>query len=94
MFGSIDILKKKMTDKERKILSRFNLKKKDPICDKLSGSPVPNNYADWPGVFTLLDQDEGSLTRIQKICDVRDYLKGMISFVKAVAVARYQLNTR
>ena len=81
-FGEIDILKNKMTDSETKILSRFDLEKKVPIDNKLDGSPVPSNYSDWPDVFTLLGKDEDLASKVQKICDVRKCLKGMIYFVR------------
>ena len=96
MFGDIDILKTKLSKKEKKILSGFELirrpsgivketlKKRESKKkkDKRVDPRLPAKFDEWPKSFTLIHKKDSSKVKSEKKTSLRDCLNRRISFMK------------
>lgn len=92
-YANIDILKKRLTEKEKKILSRPNITKANNLKDILVAKEkkkrkekrkqvrLPIGFSEWPDVFKYINERDDKTTKDKKRRALRDCLNRRIDFM-------------
>ena len=93
VFANIDILKKKLTESEKRILKRANINKVRNLKDILKEKEkkkrkekrkqvrLPPKFSEWPNVFEYINEKDDTSTRNKKRKVLRECLNRRIDFM-------------